>query len=97
MGADSRIDIVYMYSVFPRIQPAFLLIGSILLVRSGGIAVKGEKSLIAVLNRKIIHLQVFNHPGASKVPGQSDIDGNIHNFTRNYLWSSLSVQPVFFR
>jgi len=81
MGTNALIDVIHPDSVFPGILPAFVLIGCIFLVRSGGIAIESEKSAGCILQGKLVLFHVLDNVGSPKITGHPGIYGYIHDFT----------------
>jgi hypothetical protein len=89
-------DVVYANVVLPRIYAAFLLVCGILLIRTSGIAVEGEKCPIAVMDVELIVIQILYNTGTSEIPCQSHINNHIHNFSRMYVRLAGMGREYFF-
>jgi hypothetical protein len=68
VGADARVDVKNADAVLPGIETAFVLVGGILLVRSGWIAIKSEKCPAAVGDVRLLtcNFQEYTAPPKSR-------------------------------
>src|SRR4030042_3945331 len=97
MGTYAPVDIIYPDPVLPGKDPAFMLVLSIFLIRTGRIAVKGKIGAGWIVNWQIMVHKIPDHISPSKITCHAGINEQVNNLVRNDTFPVTVIYKYLFQ
>ena len=95
MRSDAAVDVENFDFVFSGEITAGLLIGRVLLIRAGRIAVESEKCFRGIGHADTGLSNVLHDVGAAEIPGDSRIDDYINDVARRDVAAGMRSENFF--
>ena len=82
VGADSGINVVDADAVIAGEDATELLVGRVLLVRAGRVAVEREEGILRVVHSEAVRLERLDHVRATEIAGGPHVDTELDDVAR---------------